>query len=83
VDGFGWWLGVGLCMDGGAGWFIEVTLSGSSSSLEYSGRQMLGLNSRGLSSLEHKGGNGGRTVKVQESTMIINVDGDCSQVSHQ
>jgi hypothetical protein len=54
-----WWLGAGLCLDGGAGWFIEVALSGSSSSLEYGGRQMLGLNSRGLSSLKHEGGNEG------------------------
>jgi hypothetical protein len=51
----GWKLGVGIRLDGGVGWFIEVALSRSSSSLEHGGRQMLGLNSRGLSSPKHEG----------------------------
>jgi hypothetical protein len=50
VDGFGWRLGVGIRLDGGIGRFIEVALSGLSSSLEHGGHQMLGQNCRGLSS---------------------------------
>jgi hypothetical protein len=56
VDGFRWRLGVGLRIDGGVGLFIMVALSGSFSSLEHGGHQMLGLNSRGISSPEHEGG---------------------------
>jgi hypothetical protein len=51
VDDFGWKLVVDLCLDGGVGWFITMVLSGSFSSLEHDGRQMLGLNSRGYRAL--------------------------------
>jgi hypothetical protein len=64
VDGFGWRLGVGLRLDGGIGWFIEVALSELSSSLEHGGCQILGLNSRGLSNPEHEGGKRGCDTKV-------------------
>jgi hypothetical protein len=55
VDDFGWRLGVGLRLDGGVGWFIEVALTRLSLSLEHGGRQMLGPNSQRLSSPKHEG----------------------------
>jgi hypothetical protein len=55
VDDFGWRLGIGLHLDGGIGWFIEMSLSGLSSSLEQGGCQMFEPNSRRLSSPEHEG----------------------------
>jgi hypothetical protein len=55
VDGFGWRLEVGIHLGGGVGWFIEVALSRSFLSLIHGGRQMLGLNSQGLSSPKYEG----------------------------
>jgi hypothetical protein len=45
VDGFGLRLGIDLRLDGGVGWFITMALSGSFSSLEHGGCQILGSNS--------------------------------------
>jgi hypothetical protein len=44
-----------LCLDGDVGSFIWVALSGSFSSLEHDGRQMLGLRSRRPVSPKHEG----------------------------
>jgi hypothetical protein len=55
VAGFVQRFGVELLLDGGAGSGVGVALSGLFSSLEHSGRQMLGFKSRGLLSPEHEG----------------------------
>jgi hypothetical protein len=55
VGGFGWKSGVSLRLDGDLDGIIWVALSGSFSSLEHSGHQMLGQNSRWLLSPEHGG----------------------------
>jgi hypothetical protein len=52
---FGQSLGVSPRLGGVIGWSISVALLGLSLGLEDGGRQMLGLNSRGLSSPKHGG----------------------------
>jgi hypothetical protein len=52
--------------------------------LEHGGRQMLGLNSRELSSPKHEGTKRRWETKVRrEGTTIVNANYNCSQVSHQ
>jgi hypothetical protein len=46
VAGFGRRFGVSLHLDGDVDWSVLVALSGLSSDLEHSGRQILGLNSQ-------------------------------------
>jgi hypothetical protein len=65
VNDFGWRFGVGIRLNGDVNCLIFVALSGSSSILERGGRQMLGVNSRGLSCSEHEVRNEGKEQKCE------------------
>jgi hypothetical protein len=65
VNDFGWRFGVGIRLNGDVNCLIFVALSGSSSSLERGGRQMLGVNIRGLSCSEHEVQNEGKEQKCE------------------
>jgi hypothetical protein len=83
VGGFAWRFGVSFRLDGDADWIIRVASSGLFLSLEHSGCQMLGLNSRGLSSPKHERCNAKVGTEVYERTKTVNAINNSSEVSHQ